>query len=795
MNWVLLIVLPLASIPRIEGSVCLHDDRLLDYKGEKKEREFVVPGYYYDRTLAGIFAAQERSGSVDFKPVGKGAHEDIPEDDHDPENDEAGETTEGPFIALAFMLGILVTIILARLFPRFPTPLTTLFFGMCFAIFNRFLGTRRPDGEHFLNLDSESVIYGLTPVLILGEILKLDVRLAKRLVAQFFFYGLIGGVVNTMLTMVVLAQILPEEYGPEIRLCLAALICTADASFISRILHGAGVPHRLIILIEGESMANDPGLFSILYLGKVLYERIHLTTTKAVPTTVWEGAAITMRIVFAGVALGAVMGVLTLGLIHFTSNRFHHENRILQIVITVVSCYATFFLAEGVFGMSGALAVVSSGWILAWKMWPKIISEHAMTSFWHSIDLISESLLYFVCGFYIGVEAFEVQLGKCIGLSFIIWSVALGCRFATMYAAWPLMNRLGPPLNPREIALWAWSCLKSRIGLALIIEFSLELLNEDHYRDTSLSKRDIIFIIGCVFLISNVINGLGAGLVARALALDRVLDFEERLKSFLFRNALFESLRSDQTLARYLKHTLHFTEHGHSEIQWSTIEDEEVVATIRSVFLSVIRSLYWAENSADKISIRALQSLLTATDHAREDVSNKGLSDFYHLMVTLPPRETVSSQYRIMYTLCSFVDAHEKSREIIEKDVFDPLRVVEGRVPPVLERAWAKVAQESRVSEEYARQELSIRFNRDLIAKFLTLRRLNISRIETLIEDFVARGIVSENDTEESHEAFVEDLASIKATLRAIGTLNEMPEDDKFLVDTSESEVDKYTDQ
>jgi CPA1 family monovalent cation:H+ antiporter len=796
----------------------LHDRRVENFSGDKIKREYVVPGYFYDHTLVGILEESEKTDQHEFVAVGV-IHTQEHEEDHDPEGED-GEAV-GSFLMLALLLGILTTIVVVRLFPRFPSPLTTLLFGICLALFQRYSGTVRPGSDHFLNLDSEYLIFGLTPVLILGEILKLDVRLAKRLVLQFIFYGIVGGVINTLLTMLVLAQVLPDAYGMEIRMILGALISTADASFAGKILHHAGVPHRLILLVEGEGMANDPALFALLTLGKVLYERVHLTTSRSVPASFLESFAMTSRIVLAGVALGAVLGILTLGMINFTSNRFEEDHKILQIVITLIACYATFFLAEGVFGMSGALSVVSAGWVMAWKMWPKIISEQAMTAFWHSVGFVGESLLYLVCGFYIGYEAFEVQLGSCIGISFAIWGVALGCRFGTLFACWPILNQLGPKLNPKELILWAWCSLKSRIGLALIIEFSLELLSDEHYKDAKLSKRDIIFIIGCIFLISNIVNGLTAGVVAKMLQLDRVTDFEEKLKSVFFRHALFNVLRQNEGLAPYLKHTFHFTvtdeehedhHHKHSSdedeedsetvdegqkppsqtVDWSKASEESVIVAMRSVFLSVLRSLYWEENEANKISIRAVQSLLEATDHSLELVEAKPIQDFYHLMVNLPPRDATHSQYRVIYILTTFAEYHASARAIVDKELLAPMKEIDGEMPEKLLTAWVRVEKESELSEQFARRELSLRFDERLINKFLTLRSLKLAKVERLIEKFASRGLLSDKDSEESHEAFVEDMASIKSTLRAIGDMVGGPvpvEAEKLMINDSMYEI------
>ena len=184
--------------------------------------------------------------------------------------------------------------------------------------------------------------------------------------------------------------------------------------------------------------------------------------------------------------------------------------------------------------------------------------------------------------------------------------------------------------------------------------------------------------------------------------------------------------------------------------------------------------------------------MLEATDHSLELVEAKPIQDFYHLMVNLPPRDATHSQYRVIYILTTFAEYHASARAIVDKELLAPMKEIDGEMPEKLLTAWVRVEKESELSEQFARRELSLRFDERLINKFLTLRSLKLAKVERLIEKFASRGLLSDKDSEESHEAFVEDMASIKSTLRAIGDMVGGPvpvEAEKLMINDSMYEI------
>ena len=767
--------------------VCLYDKRLDGLLGiQKTQRDFIVPGFYYDEVIEGIFDERKRSGSEVFSALNPDVHVTVPENDHEPEMGENESASSAHVVILIMMFALIVVVVQARLLPHFPLAISTLLTGIGFAIAYRFTSKSGSHGDHFMNLDSEYIIFGFTPILILGEIMRLDVRMAKRLILQFLFYGLVGGLINTLMTTGLLTLTLPASWQFELLLSIAAVVSTTDASFLSATLSKVGVSERILILLEGESV-NDPPLFAVLTLAKELYTRTHSQTGETLPSVdALEAMAICARLILSGVALGAISGIVCLGLISFTSSRFMAENEILQITITLVCCYSTFFLAESIFQMSGALAVVTAGWVLAARMWPKLICQASMITFWKTIDFISEAFLYLVVGFYVGIEAFRVDFFKCIGYSFLVWGISQLCRFVSLFVLSPIINLLGPKLNWRELLLWGCCGLKGRVGLALIIEFSIHLLDKSEHAQI---RSEVVFVVGVVFFISNVINGGLGAFFARCLKLDQANDVETKVKSILFKYAIANSIKSQLALGPYLHHTIKFCEEGSigSEetsktgmvpipsdlgIDWATVDTNELVDALKSIYVSIIKSLYWKENEDSKDNTASIQNLLSAADRTLEEDST-GLSDFYHIMVILPSRATKQNQYEVLYILTTFAECHITAREIVDEDLLKAVSdsgISSADMKNKLETAWDVIRKESRKAELQAKRELTVRFDEATIREYIHLRELNLTKLKKVFQDFEEWKLLSEKDLEASHDAFFEDLDHIQSAMRSIGT-------------------------
>jgi NhaP-type Na+/H+ or K+/H+ antiporter len=782
--WISFIHLLIFSQAR--ASVCLEDKRLNGTSLHKATQHFAVPGDYFDGILESIHEENQRTGSTVIESLAR-AHDNDKHGDEIPEGEGEEEPKVGVLVGLCLLFALLIIVVQTRVLSMIPSPIATLFTGALFAVIVSSTSPMGAMNDHLMNLNTEYVIYGFTPALILGEIFKSDARMVRRTVLQFVFYGLVGAMINAISTSFLLREIFPKTWSFELILCIGALMATADASFASGMLKRAGVPERVIMLLDGESI-NDGPMFTVLLIAKELYARLHIKSAdQTITIDALEGIAIGIRLVISGVTFGVVMGIGTLGLLKFTSSRFEERNTVLQILITVVAAFSTFLAAEVIFDMSGTLALITVARILAWRMWPLIISEKSMTNFWETIDFVAESLLYLIVGFYVGVEGYRVDLWYCLKLATYLWSLSLGVRFISIFLIWPILNRLGPALNWREIFLWGWTGLKSRVCLALIYEFSIHLLDQSGIAGT-LMKSEIVFIVGVAFWMSSLINGGLSSFVALLLRLDKSGELEIKLKSIFFKYSLYSELKKDTSLAHHFHHLAHYTVdtgdahnfiHGYTPkpsllgINWNDIEREEIVASLRSFLLTILRSLYWEENTAHKTSIFAIQGLLSSVERASEDAVTKPLNDFYYLMLMMPSRETKTNHYRVINMLTTMAECHMTARELFEEDLLNPILSSvdpsDSAMVVALKSAWEQVRTESEKCEKYAKREISVRFTADEISMYYTLRNLEVHKIHKILEMYADRGMLTDKDLEDAHEALNEDLCDIKEEMRAIG--------------------------
>ena len=137
------------------GNVCLHDKRVRGTDIESPDHHFDVPGDYYDSVVTGIFGEMKRSGSEVFTPVnpaGDPAASAEVEGDHEHEV-EGGEGEHTlTYLALVMMFSLTVIIVQARLLPSFPTPISTLFTGILFAIVYKQTNPFGPKSDHMVNI-------------------------------------------------------------------------------------------------------------------------------------------------------------------------------------------------------------------------------------------------------------------------------------------------------------------------------------------------------------------------------------------------------------------------------------------------------------------------------------------------------------------------------------------------------------------------------------------------------------------------------------------------------------------
>jgi Na+/H+ antiporter len=284
---------------------------------------------------------------------------------------------------------------------------------------------------------------------------------------------------------------------------LGAIVAPPDVVAPLAIARKLGLPRRILVVLEGEGLANDATAL-ILYRFAVVAIS---TGMFSLPKAAGAFAVIIVGEVLFGVAVG------------WLSLRARHRARDPQIEITLslITPYLAYWIPEH-FGGSGVIATVACGLYMSWNG-PLLISSATRLQgifFWDLVIYLIEGLLFLLTGFQMRLvfetsKAFPLQ--EILFATAVVAVIIIVARFAWVYPATYLPRIMSKSLRARDPApSWrltfviAFTGVRGAVSLAAALALPLALPNgEDFpYRDhTMLISFGVIFIT---------LVGLGLGL-------------------------------------------------------------------------------------------------------------------------------------------------------------------------------------------------------------------------------------------------------------------------------------------
>jgi CPA1 family monovalent cation:H+ antiporter len=299
----------------------------------------------------------------------------------------------------------------------------------------------------------------------------------------------------------------------DVGFLLGAIVAPPDVVAPLAIARKLGMPRRILVILEGEGLANDATAL-ILYRFAVVAISTHLFSLPK--------AAGTFVVIVAGeVLFGAAVGWLSL--------RARHRARDPQIEITLslITPYIAYWIPEH-FGGSGVISTVACGLYMSWNG-PLLISSATRLQgifFWDLVIYLIEGLLFLLTGFQMR-SLFEKS--KAFPLDDILYATALVAvivivaRFAWVFPA-TYLPRLSKRVRERDPSPpWQWvfaiafTGVRGAVSLAaaLALPFALPGGEDFPYRDL------ILFVAFGVIFITLVGLGLGLPPVVRWLGIAR----------------------------------------------------------------------------------------------------------------------------------------------------------------------------------------------------------------------------------------------------------------------------------
>lgn len=295
--------------------------------------------------------------------------------------------------------------------------------------------------ESAFNMKARVLLKNLLPVLLLAIPLML---LAAGITAAAVYYG-IGH---------------PSGFPWVAALLCGVIVSATDPVAVVALFKQLGAPDRLTALLEGESLFNDATaivMFTLLVAAATSGETLQVST--ATPAFIYTFVG--------GIAAGALCGAVGAGLYRF------FNTAILRAIITIISAYLAFYLAEHVLHVSGIVAVLLAGLLLGESHRRHTKAEAFAGELWELLAYCCNALLFLLAGVTITWQMFESHwLAMIIGIA-----AAVGARALIMYGLLPFCAHIlpGERISGPSRTVMMWGGLRGAVSLALALSLPTTL--------------------------------------------------------------------------------------------------------------------------------------------------------------------------------------------------------------------------------------------------------------------------------------------------------------------------------
>lgn len=378
-----------------------------------------------------------------------------------------------------------------------PMPIVLAAVGMLLGAVWRFVPWVQP-----VIIPPERVLFVFLPPLLMTAAYALPLGAFRRNIVPIALLA-IGLVLATMLATAAAAHAflgLPWAAA----FILGAIVSPPDPVAATAVGQQTGLPHRIVITLEGEGLVNDA-------IAIVAYD---LTVRAAVANQFsWSHAALTVLwSAPAGVAIGYVIGRAVAPL------RRRLDDVTVEAGISLFLPYLTYEIADRL-GASAVLAVVTLGFVLQRQITTAstAASRLASRTVWASLRFASTALVFLLLGFLIGEAAQVVTPHSLLLTGSAVTAAVIVLRFVWIFSVpslrrWAHVGRVRTPSSKEGLVL-SWAGMRGVVSLALAL--ALPALPPDGGG----TRRTIIAVTFLVIIVTLVLQGATLLPLVRALGL------------------------------------------------------------------------------------------------------------------------------------------------------------------------------------------------------------------------------------------------------------------------------------
>lgn len=346
----------------------------------------------------------------------------------------------------------------------------------------------------------------------------------------------------TTLGVACVARMLVPDMSWPVAIALGAIVAPPDAVAALSVLRQINPPHRILKILEGESLLNDASAL-LIYRLAVSAAAGGLTLSNAAP--MFGLAAV------GGVAAGLLLARLSQPLLGFVRDAPS------SVIIQFVTTFGIWILAERL-GLSAVITIVTYGVTIAWRPGTPMAAYLRIPSFavWESVTLVLNVLAFTLIGMQLGpiLEALSpTERVTYVRIALLILATVIVVRIAwvmTYNTAVRLKNRLfGVKLARSSMQaptaaggfVIAWSGMRGIVTLASALALP-----------ENFPHRDLILLVAFVVVLGTlVIQGLTLKPLMRLLRVesDDTVDREIAMARKMALKAVLATIADDHSAA------------------------------------------------------------------------------------------------------------------------------------------------------------------------------------------------------------------------------------------------------
>jgi NhaP-type Na+/H+ or K+/H+ antiporter/CRP-like cAMP-binding protein len=375
------------------------------------------------------------------------------------------------------------------------------------------------------HIDPHFLLNLFLPILIFESAFSVDWHVFKNIFGNATLLAGPGLVVASMLTAcwVIFCRVNTDVIGTNwensdrkwaMGLLFGVISSATDPVAVVSVLKTVGAPKYLSITIEGESLLND-GIAVVAFT--VLFDLVRFGVDFEIDNAMLQF----LLMVGGGILWGIAMGVFMTMWISLA-----YDQAIVEVTVTVMISYLTFFVGEQYMHVSGVLSVVSLGIYFSavghYSITPAVL--HEVHSIWEWLGFLANTLVFGITGVLITRPTIEMirideednltSVIGWLGLNLLCLNLALilirAFVFLLSYGILHYCGKDGYKMDWRDCIISVWGALRGAVGLALAMVVSLDARSRDvnaercqtDYNNET-GKIDIIDAYGCGGILEN----------------------------------------------------------------------------------------------------------------------------------------------------------------------------------------------------------------------------------------------------------------------------------------------------